>query len=97
MAEDVASELRALKEDVAALRAELGRISGAAGEGGEAVPGAGARLRDALQRAYEGIRDRSQDVLDKGRDKVRDYPLTTAFVALLAGVVIGMLLRRSRE
>ncbi len=98
MAEDVAGELRALKEDLAALRADLGRLRAAATEEvSEGAAGAGAKLREVMRHAYEGLRDRSQDVLDKGRDKVREYPLTTVFVALLAGVVVGMLLRRSRE
>jgi ElaB/YqjD/DUF883 family membrane-anchored ribosome-binding protein len=100
MAEDLASELRALKEDVASLRADLGRLleaGGGAETPAEAEAAAGAKLREVIHRAYERVRDRSQDVLDKGRDKVREYPLTTVFVALLAGLVIGMLLRRSRE
>jgi len=104
MAEDLASELRALKEDVTALRTDLGRLLEARATGSseavaeaEAAAGASAKLREVIQRTYERIRDRSQNVLDKGRDKVREYPLTTVFVALLAGVVVGMLLRRSRE
>jgi ElaB/YqjD/DUF883 family membrane-anchored ribosome-binding protein len=101
MSDDLASELRALKEDVVSLRAELSRLRAApgteAGEDAFATAGSGAKLREMVQRAYEKVRDRSQDVLDKGRDKVREYPLTTVFVALLTGVVIGMLLRRSRE
>jgi len=101
-----AEELKALKEDLERLRADVGDLlRSLKGASEEKIKDARSRLREAaasfesraeqqIKDAYERVSEEGKRVADLGREQVEKRPLTSVFVAFLAGVLVGKLFSR---
>jgi len=89
--------LSSLQDDLGRLQRDLRGLAAAGGEiAGERVAdafeGAGERARAVADRATERIAELTNGNLDPVRDQVRSQPLTTVFLSIGAGALIGALL-----
>ena len=97
-----AAELHAIKHDLQALKDDMkGLLASMKTDGHGRMVDLKDRLRDlggrakmGLQNTWNTVSDQSEKVVETGRDKIRERPLTTVAIALLAGIVVGRYLRR---
>jgi len=81
---DVRAELEALKEDLVAVKEDVGKVTSAAMHQGRA--------------AAQSLKKQAGEEIDQGleaaRSQVQHHPLSSAMIALGAGVCAGILLSR---
>jgi vacuolar-type H+-ATPase subunit H len=54
-------------------------------------------LKEDLQSGFDDIQGSLEDELETGRKEVREHPLLAVGVAVMAGLVVGMLLGKSKD
>jgi len=101
MADDsIRKEMDALKADIAKLREDIVGLSSAVkGAASENVAGAKAQAEERMNKAWEDIERRLQDLLDEGKatfnvaeQKVGEHPVGSVLTAFGVGFVIAKLL-----
>lgn len=56
-----------------------------------------ADLKNDLRSGYDEVNGRFEDEVENGRDQVREHPLLAVGVAVMAGVIVGMLLGKNKD
>ena len=91
--DELTKELEAVKQDLSALRRDIGGLS-------DAVRTAGGQKGEA---AYERVRERGEalrqqgeDVLDRVGHRIDERPTTSVLTAFGTGLLAGMLLNQRR-
>ena len=54
-------------------------------------------LKDDLQSSFDDLHGMFEDELETGRREVREHPLLALGVAVMAGVILGMFLGKSKD
>jgi len=54
-------------------------------------------LKEDLQSGFDDIQGSLEDELEIGRKEVREHPLLAVGVAVMAGLIVGMLLGKSKD
>jgi len=62
-----------------------------------AVEKVGKSLNDLKEDLQSSIHDKFEDELETGRREVREHPLLAVGIAVMAGVIVGMLLGKSKD
>jgi ElaB/YqjD/DUF883 family membrane-anchored ribosome-binding protein len=93
--EDIEAQVAQIREDIAKLTQLLGEVVGAKAEEakGRASEGAEALIGRAKKRA-DDARHRVEDAATGIEQYIEERPIQSAMMALLAGIVIGLLTRR---
>jgi ElaB/YqjD/DUF883 family membrane-anchored ribosome-binding protein len=80
------------------IRAELEAIGPEAAEKvGRSLNDLRADLKDDLQSGFDDVNGRFEDEVESGRKQVREHPLLAVGVAVMAGVIVGMLLGKNKD
>ena len=54
-------------------------------------------MKAELQKEFEAINDGVEEQLETGRRQVREHPFLAVGVAVMAGVIVGMLLGKNKD
>ena len=54
-------------------------------------------LKTELKTGFDDVNGKFEDELESGRDQVREHPLLAVGVAVMAGVIVGMLLGKNKD
>src|SRR5271169_629223 len=54
-------------------------------------------LKNDLRSGYDDVSSMFEDELESGREQVREHPLLAVGVAVMAGVIVGMLLGKNKD
>ena len=76
------------------IRSELQEIGP---EAVEKVQGSLDDLKAELQKEFEVLNDGLEEQLETGRKQVREHPFLAVGVAVMAGVIVGMLLGKNKD
>jgi len=99
-------EIETLKRDMQKIRDDLKEICRTAGMSiktkseeckeqiGEMLENMKSKTGQYFSDAYKEAREKSGEAVEKSRDVVKEYPLTSVFAAFTAGVLLSSLLRR---
>ena len=52
--------------------------------------------RESLRERAAALRERAGETLEKGRERVREYPLASLALAATVGAIVGLLIGRRR-
>lgn len=94
-AEDFHAQIDVLKEEVAALREQLGRSGGHSFDAAKKAASAGVdRLKSQGEITLEDLRSNASDIEGQLAAAVREKPVTAMACALGAGFLLALLTRR---
>ena len=54
-------------------------------------------LKEDLRNGFDDVNSTLDDELESGREQVREHPLFAVGVAVMAGVIVGMLLGKNKD
>lgn len=91
MAVDKESEAARLQEQIAALQAEIGKLTENLRAKGYAK---GADIAESLKESAQSLRSHGEDGLGEVSRCIREKPVQSLGIAVVAGIVLGLIMGR---